>query len=65
VRLLALGREGLLELAEQWARESEPWEAAAHAYIDDVIDPRTTREAVHLGIDFAWGSRPRVSTART
>ena len=48
------------ELAEEWARESEPWEAAAHAYIDDVIDPRTTREAVATGIDFAWGSGPRV-----
>jgi acetyl-CoA carboxylase carboxyltransferase component len=48
-------------LAEDWARESEPWEAAAHAYLDDVIDPRRTREAVALGIDFAWGSGPRVS----
>jgi acetyl-CoA carboxylase carboxyltransferase component len=52
-------------LAEEWARESEPWEAAAHAYIDDVIDPRSTREAVRLGIDFAWGSGPRVTKART
>jgi acetyl-CoA carboxylase carboxyltransferase component len=53
------------ELAEEWARESEPWEAAAHAYIDDVIDPRTTRQALALGIEFAWGSGPRVSKART
>jgi len=51
-------------LAEDWARESEPWEAAAHAYIDDVIDPRTTREAIRVAIDFAWGSGPRVSSAR-
>jgi acetyl-CoA carboxylase carboxyltransferase component len=67
--LEAEGREAhdrlVAELAEEWARESEPWEAAAHAYIDDVIDPRTTREAVARGIDFAWGSGPRVSKART
>ena len=67
--LEAEGREAhdrlVAELAEEWARESEPWEAAAHAYIDDVIDPRTTREAVATGIDFAWGSGPRVSKART
>jgi acetyl-CoA carboxylase carboxyltransferase component len=63
------GREAhdrmVAELAEEWARESEPWEAAAHAYIDDVIDPRITREAVRAGIEFAWGSGPRVSKART
>jgi acetyl-CoA carboxylase carboxyltransferase component len=53
------------ELAEEWARESEPWEAAAHAYIDDVIDPRTTRQALALGIEYAWGSRPRISATRT
>lgn len=52
------------ELAAEWARESEPWEAAAHFYIDDVIDPRRTREAVATGIDFAWGSGPRVGAYR-
>ena len=41
-----------------WAAESEPWEAAAHVYIDDVIDPRTTREAV------ATGSTSRGAAAR-
>jgi acetyl-CoA carboxylase carboxyltransferase component len=49
------------QLAEEWARESEPWEAAAHFYVDDVIDPRRTREAIATGIDFAWGSGPRVA----
>ena len=67
--LAAEGQEAhdrlVARLAEDWARESEPWEAAAHAYIDDVIDPRTTREAVRIGIDFAWGSGPRVTKART
>lgn len=52
------------ELAADWARESEPWEAAAHYYLDDVIDPRRTREAVATGIDFAWGSGPRVGSRR-
>ena len=67
--LAAEGREAhdalVAELATEWARESEPWEAAANIYLDDVIDPRTTREAVATGIDFAWGSGPRVSKART
>jgi acetyl-CoA carboxylase carboxyltransferase component len=52
------------ELAEEWARESEPWEAAARVYIDDVIDPRHTRRAVAEGIEFAWGSGARVASQR-
>lgn len=45
------------ELQEQWRHESEPWEAAAHFYLDDVIDPRETRRVIARGIEFAWGSR--------
>jgi acetyl-CoA carboxylase carboxyltransferase component len=52
------------ELATEWSKESEPWEAAKHVYLDDVIDPRTTRRALADGIDFAWGSAPRVSSQR-
>ena len=52
------------ELAIEWAHESEPWEAAAHLFLDDVIDPRRTREALHQGIEFAWGSAPRLRSAR-
>jgi acetyl-CoA carboxylase carboxyltransferase component len=52
------------ELSADWARESEPWEAAAHTYLDDVIDPRRTREAIAAGLDFAWGSGPRISSKR-
>ena len=52
------------ELSVDWARESEPWEAAKHTYLDDVIDPRRTREAIATGIDFAWGSGPRLSSKR-
>ena len=49
------------ELEAEWAAESQPWEAAANIILDDVIDPRDTRETIASGIDFAWGTRPRVS----
>ncbi len=49
------------ELEAEWAAESQPWEAAANIILDDVIDPRETREVIASGIDFAWGSRPHVS----
>jgi acetyl-CoA carboxylase carboxyltransferase component len=52
------------ELSAEWARESEPWEAAAHAFLDDVIDPRETRRALIEGIDFSWGTGPRISSQR-
>ncbi len=52
------------ELQTEWMHESEPWEAAMHTYLDDVIDPRGTREALIAGIDFAWGSGPRISSKR-
>lgn len=47
----------LKQLVEEWRQESEPWEAAAHFYLDDVIDPSETRDVVARAIDFAWGSR--------
>jgi acetyl-CoA carboxylase carboxyltransferase component len=49
------------ELEAAWATESQPWEAAAHVILDDVIDPCETRSVIATGIDFAWGTRPRVS----
>jgi acetyl-CoA carboxylase carboxyltransferase component len=52
------------ELSADWAKESEPWEAAANIYVDDVIDPRATRRALAEGIEFAWGSGPRISSQR-
>jgi acetyl-CoA carboxylase carboxyltransferase component len=48
------------ELTVEWMDESAPWEAAAHLYVDDVIDPRDTRRVIATGIEFAWGSRDRV-----
>lgn len=49
-------------LEAEWMHESEPWEAAAHIYLDAIIDPRETRSHLARGIDFIWGSRPRVGT---
>ncbi|MEE8601425.1 acyl-CoA carboxylase subunit beta [Euzebya tangerina] len=48
------------ELSAYWADESEPWEAAAHTYVDDIIDPRDTRKVILTGIEFGWGDRDRV-----
>ena len=45
----------------EWAAESQPWEAAAHIILDDVIRPAETRRRLIETIDFAWGSRPHVS----
>ncbi|HEX5191977.1 MAG TPA: carboxyl transferase domain-containing protein [Solirubrobacteraceae bacterium] len=50
-------------LQAEWATESEPWEAARNVVLDDVIDPRRTRELIIAGIEFAWGSGPRVTGA--
>lgn len=49
------------ELEADWAAESAPWEAAANIILDDVIQPADTRQAIVMGIEFAWGSAPRVS----
>jgi acetyl-CoA carboxylase carboxyltransferase component len=46
-------------LAEEWSHESEPWEAAAHVYVDDVINPVDTREVLITGLDYAWGTGRR------
>jgi acetyl-CoA carboxylase carboxyltransferase component len=51
------------ELEAEWAAESEPWEAARNVILDDVIDPRRTRETIKAGIEFAWGSGARVTKA--
>ena len=50
------------ELEAEWAVESQPWEAAANIILDDVIDPRETRDVIATGIEFAWGSRQRVTS---
>lgn len=48
------------QLLADWSDESAPWESAAHTYIDDIIDPRETREVIIKGIEFGWGDRDRV-----
>ncbi|HVV89943.1 MAG TPA: carboxyl transferase domain-containing protein [Solirubrobacterales bacterium] len=50
------------ELEAEWEAESQPWEAAANIILDDIIDPATTRQVIAEGIEFAWGTRPRVSS---
>jgi acetyl-CoA carboxylase carboxyltransferase component len=43
------------ELTAEWISEAEPWEAAAHLSLDDVIEPGRTREVVAASIDIALG----------
>ena len=45
-------------LAEEWSHESEPWEAAAHVYVDDIIRPQDTREVLLSGARLRVGNRP-------
>lgn len=49
------------ELTAYWMDESAPWEAAAHTYLDDIIDPVATRSVILTGIEFGWGAGARVS----
>jgi acetyl-CoA carboxylase carboxyltransferase component len=49
------------ELEAEWAAQAAPWEAAANIILDDVIQPEDTRRTIAMGIDYAWGSRPRVT----
>ncbi|SHN38358.1 acyl-CoA carboxylase subunit beta [Cryptosporangium aurantiacum] len=43
------------ELTAEWVSESEPWEAAAHLSLDDVIEPGRTRDVVAASITIALG----------
>jgi acetyl-CoA carboxylase carboxyltransferase component len=43
------------ELTAEWISEAEPWEAAAHLSLDDVVEPGRTREVVAASIDIALG----------
>ncbi len=44
-------------LMAEWADDSEPWEAAAHFFVDDVIAPAETRETVAAALRFARAYR--------
>jgi acetyl-CoA carboxylase carboxyltransferase component len=39
------------ELTAEWVSEAEPWEAAAHLSLDDVIDPADTRRVIATSIN--------------
>lgn len=43
------------QLTAEWISEAEPWEAAAHLSLDDVIEPARTRDVVAASIDIALG----------
>jgi acetyl-CoA carboxylase carboxyltransferase component len=47
------------ELRREWETESEPWEAAAHIALDDVIEPGETRAKLIAALDFAWGMQSK------
>jgi methylmalonyl-CoA decarboxylase subunit alpha len=49
----------LAELTDAWTLESEPWEAAAHLSLDDIIEPAQTRHVIARALELAWGMRPR------
>lgn len=58
----AEARDGLAQSLEvEWTAESEPWEAAAHLSIDDVIEPGQTRDILIKALTYAWGERSRVT----
>lgn len=48
----------MIQLYEEWTAVSEPWEAAAHLALDDVIEPSQTREVLIRALDVAWGELP-------
>jgi acetyl-CoA carboxylase carboxyltransferase component len=53
------------QLVEEWRHESEPWEAAAHLSLDDIIHPAATRQVLSRALTIAWGSHPeRVAATR-
>jgi len=52
------GRDALVaELMAALMADSEPWEAAAHLSLDDIIEPAATRDVIARALEVAWGSR--------
>jgi acetyl-CoA carboxylase carboxyltransferase component len=55
-------REALFaEMVQEWEDDSEPWEAAAHLFLDDIIEPTETREVLMRALEVAWGCGPRIA----
>lgn len=52
----------IAELTAEWTAVSEPWEAAAHLALDDIIEPAQTRNVLLQALAVAWGEGPRVRT---
>jgi acetyl-CoA carboxylase carboxyltransferase component len=51
----------LARFTGEWTAISEPWEAAAHLVLDDVIEPAHTREVLLRALAVAWGEGERVA----
>lgn len=51
----------LATLKGDWTAVSEPWEAAAHLALDDVIEPAETRAVLIAALAVAWGEGERVA----
>jgi acetyl-CoA carboxylase carboxyltransferase component len=49
-------------LTAEWTAVSEPWEAAAHLALDDIIEPAQTRSVLLQALAVAWGEGARVRT---
>lgn len=48
------------QFQQEWTTISEPWEAAAHLALDDVIEPAATRDVLLSALAVAWGHGRRV-----
>lgn len=46
-------------LIKEWEYQNAPWKAAARHFIDDVIEPRDTREFINKSLDILRGSSGR------
>ena len=45
------------ELVSQFKKFIDPYIAAGHALVDDIIDPRDTRATICRGLELSWNKR--------
>jgi len=46
-------------LIKEWEYQNAPWKAAARHFIDDIIEPRDTREFINKSLDILHGSNDK------
>lgn len=56
--------QALAALTRDWMADSQPWEAAAHLHLDDVIAPEETRTVIARSLSIAWGPGARVARTK-